>query len=312
MLSRVAESIYWMSRQIERAENVARFVDVNLNLRPDMPAGLQEQWRPLVEVTGDWEVFKERHEEANRSNVVEFLTFDPENPNSIYSCVMAARENARSVREIISSEVWTELNDFYLSLGGASARARAATNPSEFFRHVKRSSHLIEGVTGATMSHGEAWQFGRLGRMIERADKTTRILDVKYFLLLPDVTHVGMPIDDVHWSAVLRSASAFEMFRKRYRGFAADNILRFLVLERDFPRSVHYCAIRAEDSMRFITGAGPGRYTNPAERTLGMLVAELDYAAPEDILQAGAHEYLDALQVRLNDVGDGVRETFFP
>src|SRR6476646_9850818 len=142
MLSRVADSIYWMSRYTERAENVARFIDVNLQLMLDAPSGEGQQWEPLVSTTGDHEVFDKRYGTATQQNVIQFITFDPENPNSILSCVRAARENARTIREIISSEMWLQLNKFYWTVNAAAEKSRALTNPHEFFTEVKNANHL--------------------------------------------------------------------------------------------------------------------------------------------------------------------------
>ena len=169
MLSRVADSIYWMSRYVERAENVARIVDVNLNIMLDS-ASADQQWQPLVNITGDHEDFAKRYQEANRQTVLEFLTFDRDNPNSILSCLRSARENARSVREIISSEMWLQLNQFYLTVKAAAEGGQGMDSPHEFFTNVKLSSHLFTGLTDATMTHGEGWHFSRLGRKLERAD----------------------------------------------------------------------------------------------------------------------------------------------
>ena len=169
MLARVAESIYWMSRYVERAENVARFVEVNLNLMLDLPVGSTQQWKPLVDTTGDAAEFAKRYGPATQRDVIQFLTFDPENVNSILSCLRAARENARSVREIISSEMWERVNEFYLMLNAAEAGSRA--DPQDLFASVRMAGHLFAGVTDATMTHNEGWNFCQLGRMLERADK---------------------------------------------------------------------------------------------------------------------------------------------
>src|SRR5438876_4414227 len=210
MLSRVADSIYWMSRYGERAENVARFIEVNLQLMLDGPSGEGQQWEPLVNTTGDHEAFTKRHGEATQQNVIHFLTFDAENPNSILSCVRAARENARTIREIISSEMWLQLNKFYLMVTAAAEDSSAQADPYEFFTEVKNANHLFNGITAATMTHGEPWHFFHMARMLERADKTSRILDVKYFILLRSVQDVGTPFDDIQWAAVLRSAGVLE------------------------------------------------------------------------------------------------------
>jgi uncharacterized alpha-E superfamily protein len=311
MLSHVADSLYWMSRYIERAENVARFIDVNLQLSLDLPRGASEQWAPLVNTTGDNVPFAERHGVATRERVIEFLTFDRDNPNSIVSCLRAARENARSIREVISSEMWMQVNKFYLMVNAAAARRDALAEPYDFFNEIKLASHLFEGLNSATMSHGEGWHFCRLGRLLERADKTSRILDVKYFLLLPSVADVGTPADDIQWAAVLRSASAFEMYRKRYRLMVPHRIVEFLLLDREFPRAVHYCLIKADESLRAISGSSVGTFGNPAERHLGQLRADVAYAEVREVIKKGLHEFVDALQTRINRVGESVFSTFF-
>ncbi|MGE0822015.1 MAG: alpha-E domain-containing protein [Candidatus Binatia bacterium] len=311
MLSRVADSLYWMSRYVERAENVARFVDVNLHLILDAPIGTTEQWQPLVVTTGDEKLFAERYNEASRDNVIEFLAFDRQNPNSIASCLRTARENARSVREIISSEMWEQINTFYLMMHDPTARRRVQEEPNELFRAVKTASHLFEGLTNATMSHGEGWHFCRMGRLLERADKTSRILDVKYYILLPAVTDIGTPFDDIQWAAVLRSTSAFEMYRKRHHLLAPEQIVNFLLLDREFPRSMHYCLVKADESLHAISGTPLGTFRNPAEQQMGQLRAELAYAVVTDIIAMGLHEFLDAFQSKLNKVGDSIFATFF-
>ena len=311
MLSRVAESVYWMSRYIERAENVARVLGVNNQLQHHLSGLTEEQWDPMVKVGGDEVSFRARYDTATRENVIEFLTFDAGNPNSIVACLTRARENARSVREIISSEMWEEVNRFYLFLREPDARRRAVEDPHPFFEHVRRSSHLIEGTKNETMEHAEAWHFSRLGRYVERADQTTRILDVKYFLLLPSADDVGRPIDDLQWSALLRSASAFEAYRRAHGRVAAAQVARFLLFERDFPRSVQHCISAAQLSLHAITGTPLRRFANTAEQALGRLVAEIDYTDSAQVVRGGLHDFLDAIQNKLNGVGNAITRTFF-
>jgi uncharacterized alpha-E superfamily protein len=311
MLSRVADSIYWMSRYIERAENVARFIDVNLNLMLDLPVGSAQQWQPLVDITGDTAEFKKSYGAATQHNVVQFLTFDPDNVNSIRSCLRAARENARSVREIISSAMWEQLNEFYLLVNSAGANVASLADPHELFASVKLLSHQFAGVTDATMTHSEGWHFSRLGRQLERADKTSRIVDVKYFLLLPTAADVGTTFDDIQWAAVLRSASAFEMYRKRYGRISPDRVVEFLLIDGEFPRAVQWCLMAARESVHAISGTPAGMFRNPVEQLLGELCSELAYVQVDDLISAGLHEYLDQLQTRMNRVSNGIRETFF-
>lgn len=311
MLSRVADSIYWMSRYVERAENVARFIDVNLQLMLDGPSGSDQQWLPLVNTTGDHESFQQRYPEASAANVIQFLTFDSDNPNSILSCLRAARENARTIREVISSEMWLQLNKFYLMVTAVAEQKSARPDPHHFFDQVKLSSHLFTGVTDATMTHGEGWHFARLGRKLERADKTSRILDVKYYILLQSVKDVGSPIDDIQWAAVLRSASAFEMYRKRHGRIAPRGIVEFLMLDLEFPRAIRYCLLSAQESLHAISGTPRGTFRSPPEKLLGQLCSDLSYVSVDEIINCGLHEYVDDLQTRMNQVAGGIFETFF-
>ena len=312
MLSRVAESIYWMSRYVERAENTARFVDVTLNMLLDQPnATAQKQWHPLVRTTGDSDYFFRHYERPNAENVIQFLTFDRNYPNSILASLWAARENARSVRESISSEMWEQLNSYYHFVRNAADGDRAMSSPSDFFHDVKQHSHLFNGITDATLSRGRGWHLFNLGRLLERADKTSRILDVKYFTLLPDIHNVGSPIDDLQWSAVLRSVSGFEAYRKRYHGITLERIVEFLVLDRSFPRSIQHCVIHADDSLHAFSGTPRQAFTNEAERRFGRLRSELAYSDIKEIIENGLHEFIDILQSRLNEVGDTIFQTFF-
>lgn len=311
MLSRVADSICWMSRYIERAENVARFVDVNLHLMLDSPLGNEEQWAPLINTTGDHEMFQRRYGKPTRQDVIQFLTFDSEYPNSILSCLRSARENARTTREIISSEMWEQVNRFYLMVKEAASDLQTTTGQHKFFTEVKEASHLFNGIAEATLTRNEGWHFLRLGRMLERADKTSRILDVKYFMLLRSAADVGTPFDDVHWAAVLRSASAFEMYRKRHGRMSSDRIAQFLLLDPDFPRAIRFCLNSARESLHAISGTPLETYSMPAERFLGQLCSELAYANIDEVIRNGLHEYLDDLQNKMNQVSLGIHNTFF-
>ncbi len=240
LLSRVADAVYWMARYIERAENIARYIGVNLNLQLDLPLDPAHQWQPLIDTSGDTEAFRDRYGEATQARVIEYLAYDTENPNSIASCLRLARENARSVREVISSEMWAQVNSMYLQIQAQ----RSMPEPERLldaFREIRLGCHLFGGVTDATMTHNEPWHFLRLGRKLERADKTSRILDVKYFMLLPSTRDVGTPYDDIHWAAVLKSVSGFEMYRKKYGRITPRDVVDFLVMDREFPRAVSYC-----------------------------------------------------------------------
>jgi uncharacterized alpha-E superfamily protein len=373
MLSRVAESVYWMNRQIERAENVARAVETTLDLALDGAISHGLLWNALVCTFGDQADFGKRHGHADQARVISFLAFDPENPNSIASCLRAARENARTVRDMISTPMWEEINKAHLEVQQAAKRYGGWLHPREFLDEVKRASQLITGVADATMSHGEAWHFGRLGRLVERADKTSRVLDVEHYFkpaafgfappagaesaqrsltfappagadgasggssfAASAVTWVdgdsatfpaGVSLveaekqaaaeptngDAVQWSAVLESASALEMYRKQYGAVSRRNVAEFLVFDRFFPRAMHFCLNKAEESLLAITGGARGAYTNPAEQRLGRLRSKLDYGSIDEVLAGpgGLHGFIDGFQMRVNRASDAIHDTFF-
>jgi uncharacterized alpha-E superfamily protein len=312
MLSRVANSIYWMCRYIERAENVARFISVNLNLLLDMPSEGGKHWEPLVMITGDQEYFEDKYTTYSKEAVIEFLTFDRGYYNSIVSCLAAARENARSIREIISSEMWEHINTFYLEMADPQFHPMALKDPHKFFKIIQMRSHLFTGLMDSTMSHGEAWNFARMGMMLERADKTSRILDVKYFMLLPQIDLVNTPVDNIQWTAVLKSASAFEMYRKEHHLIAPRMVASFLIFDNNFPRSIRHCVAKAQICLdRIMNGSANGGTFNSAEKLLGRLNADLEYTDIEDVIKQGMHEYLDNLQTRLNQIDAAIGVAFF-
>lgn len=311
MLSRVADSVYWMSRYIERAENVARFIDVNYNLTLGEGIPLSTQWMPLVSTTGDDELFQELYGEATSRNVMQFLAYDPRNPNSIYSCVSAARENARTIRETITAQMWKHINEFYLMVKGNAKKEKALSEPNYFCDQVKLASHTLLGLTYATMSQGEPWHFSRLGRLLERADKTSRLVDVQYYLLLPKAEDVGTSVDVVRWSALLRSASALTMYRRHYGRITPNRVAEFLILNHDFPRSIMHCLMLMATSLNKITGSAEKFFNCHSEQLLGRLGTDINYTTIDNVIEEGIHNFIDRFQTRLNEVGIALQEDFF-
>lgn len=311
MLSRVASSLYWLGAYIERAENVARLVDVNLHLMLDLPVGAGEQWEPLVWATGDHKLFLKTYAEPSQESVMRFLTFDLANPNSVFASLTHARENARSVRDTMSGEIWEQINRAYLFVRDASEDNSALEAPHDFYNEVKLRCNLVSGVTDTTQSRGEAWHFLNIGRMIERADKTSRIVDLKYYIVLPTLDDVGTPFDELHWAALLKSASALEMYRQRFGRINLRDAIEFLVLDRTFPRAIHYCLMRAEESLYAVVASSPKTYQNPAQRLIGQLRSTLNYIEVDDSIQYGLHEWLDNFQTRLNEVAAAISHAFF-
>ena len=310
MLSRVADSIYWMARYAERADHLARFIEVTQEFALDVPSAT-DQWMPLISVTGDEKLFFERYTTADATSVIQFLTIDKEYPRSIICTLDHARENARSVRETIASEMWEQLNDFYHWFNREIRVGMLLRAPSDFYRTVMQQCMLFHGITDATMSRGPGWHFANIGRQLERADKISRLLDVKYFTLLPRVWDVNTPLDDLQWSSLLRSVSGFEMYRKRYQELDVSHVVDFLVLDRLFPRSIQYCLFEAQRSLHAVTGCPVGAFSCKADQLLGRLCADLTYTEIDTIIEGGLHEFIDDLQARLNQIGEAVFERFF-
>ncbi len=309
MLSRVANSLYWMARYIERAENIARIVDVNLQLLLDIrnldEKRLTSYWLPIVQATGDEEVFFKSHRKATAAAVTEFLVFAKENPNSLVQSICAARENARMVRDQITMELWEELNRLYLFVRSPQAREVWDRSASDFFHEIKASSLHIIGIINATLIRNEGLWFVQAGQFLERADKTTRILDVRY-QTLPErgVPERISPDEALEWSAVLRSCSAWDAYKTIHASDVHPHkIAEFLLLDDNFPRSVRFCVNELNNVLRRISGVAEGRFTNDAEKLTGRFLAELQFSTVDEIFEVGLHKYLDEAQAKLNNIG---------
>lgn len=309
MLSRVANSLYWMSRYIERAENIARIVDVNLQLLLDLhnldEERIAQHWLPIVQATGDEKQFFQLYKKAGGQSVTEFLVFQAENPNSLVSSICQARENARMVRDQIAIEYWEELNRLYWFVKSPGGRRVWKESSSEFFQQIKEGSLHLIGLGYTTLIRNEGWWFVEAGKFLERADKTSRILDVRSGGLperdTPDAA--GQP-EAMEWPAILRSCSAWDAYRT-LRGMDVQpfGVVEFLLFNDDFPRSVRFCVNQLNNALRHISDVPEGRFCNNAEKLAGRLAAELQFSTVDEIFDQGLHLYLDQLQTRLNDVG---------
>ena len=313
MLSRVADALYWMSRYIERAENNARILDVNLQLMLDFQneETVRQHWEPIINSLEEHDLFYSLHAEANARTVVDFVSFEKKNPHSICSSIVRARENARTVREHASSEMWEQINRLYLYLGSAASRNVFAGSAYEFFKSIVDASHLFQGITDATMTHGEGWDFIQVGKFAERADRTSRILDVKYHLLLPTGEKVGGNVDVIQWMAVLKSCSGLEAYKKLYVGEVAPwRVAEFLITHDGFPRSIRFCVNRLDLALHRISGSDRTHYANEPERLSGRLSSDLAYSTIGDVFNIGLHQYLDRIQSRIVDVSDAMHKTY--
>ena len=260
MLSRVADSLYWMSRYIERAENNARIADVNLQLLLDLTNPSES--RSATAMGSNHQFARGKRalcfalRQPDGKAVIDFVSLQKKNPNSIYSCLARARENARTTSEQISSEMWEQINRLYLFVKSDSAKKLVRTSPYEFFKRIIAGSHLFQGITDATMTHGEGWDFIRIGKLLERADCTSRILDVKYHILLPSGEKVGGNLDTIQWMSVLKSCSALEAYRKIYVGQVAPwRVAEFIITHPAFPRSIRFSVDCFDAALHRISGS---------------------------------------------------------
>ena len=318
MLSRTADHLFWMARYIERAENTARMLDVNLStsLLPQSAQASERGWRALLSISELTEEFDERHPVVSPRDVMEFMVRDASNSSSICACLQAARENARAVRGSLTTEVWETHNDTWLDLQRKLSDGTSERDPQSFFEWVKFRSHLSRGVTIGTMLKDEAFYFVRLGTFLERADNTARLIDVKYHGLgderedlrgAADNDSVDHPPDFYHWAAVLRSVSAFETYRKVYRDvITPSRVAELLILRGDMPRSLASCLNEVSINLEMVRNSR----SDETERRAGLLRAELKYGRIEDILARGLHPYLTEFLERINDLGERVSEDF--
>jgi len=316
MLSRVANLVYWMARYLERAENTARIVDVNaqlvLDLQSRQAADDPKSWEPLVYVTGDEEKFFELYGEAvTERAVIEFMLFDKRNPSSLISCIAFARENARCIRDQLSGDVWETLNTFYLRLKSDDFGRYAQLGSAEYLNRVKTQIQLLFGVADSMIPRTDLWWFFQLGRHLERADNTSRILDVKYYMLLPDVSTVGSALDMVQWSSVLRSCSAFEAFRRSRRGqLNLERVVDYLLRDPVFPRSILFSIAEAEQTLGQISATSSHLDDSRPTRLLRELRVELEHIDVTAVIGDGLHEFLDDVQMKISDIHAAIQETF--
>lgn len=312
MLSRTADSLYWMSRYIERAENTARMLEVNLQvmLHPRQGEGGRSSWQSVLEISELGEHFHEKYGEPTSRNVLEYMVRDRDNPSSIHACLRAARENARAVRGSLTTEVWETFNYTWLELQRQSFGNGLHTNPSAFFDWVKWRSHLSRGVIDGTMLRDSAYAFLGLGAYLERADNTARLLDVGFYHQ-PSQRGQGVEAalmqDFYHWSALLHSVSGFETYRKVYRDVVTPaRVVEMLVLNRDMPRSL----LSAVDAVnRYLAVVTDGDATETTCRAL-LLRTEVERARHGDTLEAGLHAFLTGFLTRINDLGDRISRDF--
>jgi uncharacterized alpha-E superfamily protein len=310
LLARFADCIFWLARYVERAENLARILDVNETFSRDSHGG--QNWRSIVQLNSDEERFFATHPVATAQGVVKFYVIDAANPTSIISAVRSARENARTLRPLISTEMWVQLNVFHNRLAELSEADLMPGRLAALFATIKEACQTHTGITEGTFFRDQGWYFYQLGRYIERADQTTRLLDIKYHLLLPSVSDVGSPTDASQWNALLRSAAGYHAYRRLHTASTTPaRVAGFLLLNQAFPRSVHHCVREAGQLLGEVKSRHMLRHGNDAAEELDRLRAVLGTLDISTILREGLHEFLDLMQQQLSAVTRDLSIAFF-
>jgi uncharacterized alpha-E superfamily protein len=310
LLARYADCIFWLARYVERAENLARILDVNETFSRDSRGG--QNWRSIVQLNSDEERFFASHEAAAAHNVVNFYVIDGDNPTSIVSTIRYARENARTLRPLISTEMWVQLNVFYNRLAELSTEDLAPGNLAALFAMIKEACQTHTGITEGTFFRDQGWYFYQIGRYIERADQTTRLLDIKYHLLLPSLYDVGSPVDVSQWNALLRSAAGYHAYRRLHAASTTPaRVAGFMLLNNAFPRSVHHCVREVGRLLGEVKSHHGLRNGNDAAEELDRLQAVLGTFEISSILRSGLHEFLDSIQRQLMAVTRELSIAFF-
>jgi len=306
MLSRTAENLYWMARFMERAESMARILDVSHRMS-QLP-GSQDaarEWLPALVISEQREAFEETYADVSAGHVIEYMGLNPNNPSSIHSTLRAARENARAERNMLPTEVFETLNTTWLEMSEIQYSRLVEWGFREFFEWVKERSQLFTGIVAGTMLTNEAYHFTRLGAAIERADNTARLLDVRYHGLVADEDAADEAVDYYQWGALLRAISAFKAYRMTYRDTIKPRlVVDLLVLRRAFPRSLHACYAEIHPTLETL------RPESECARLSGEMYARLRYSRPQDITRRGLHRYLTDFLNRNAVLSDEIARTF--
>jgi uncharacterized alpha-E superfamily protein len=317
MLSRVAENLYWMGRYVERAESIARLLDAAFYLELDAAGFAREEdgsgpVEGVLSILGCRAAFEAEHADSDRDVMLRYLTFERKNPRSILSMIGRARENARGTQEAISAEVWSELNRFYLYLGGPKAQRRFASSPSAFFSAIKKSCILWSGLVDGTLARDEVYHFLQAGRYLERADQIGRVVAAKSHYLHEPKAGKTVPMRAVQWSSLLQSCSAYDAYLRTFRERVdPEGVVRYLVLDADFPRALRFCVARCRESLHEISGGDDDGYGSEAERLLGRLDGELRYIDVHEIFDRGLTKFLGGVQDTCSRVGEEFHKAYF-
>lgn len=306
MLSRVANSLYWIGRNVERAENTARLISVTSHLQLDLPKGIRQGWKSIVNILGNEASFRELGIENDERQIIKFLIGELKHPGSILGSLHAAREDARTVRDVLPREAWEEINSVYQTAKTDAPKGYWPKNRHAYLQQVVRGAQTITGILSGSMLHDETYQFVRLGRNLERADMTTRIIDVRSADLVPPAEHELTPFENIQWMSVLKSLTGYQMYRRAVlEPVRRRDVLEFLFKERRFPRAVLHCVGEIEGCAHALK-----KNTRVVAR-IREVAATVEAVNPGALSQAELHVLIDELQLGLAGIDEAVRETYF-
>ncbi|NLS04336.1 alpha-E domain-containing protein [Rhizobium sp. P32RR-XVIII] len=310
MLGRTANGLYWMFRYIERAENIARLIDAGLRMSLTRSGDGDDDWDGVLQSAGVREAYEEVHSKITRADAIDYLLRDRSNPSSVMSCIDYGRNNARMVRTALTRETWEATNEFWIELKGLLSKRLKAAEMPEVIDVIKRRAGLTRGAFHGSMLRNELYNFARIGTFIERADNTSRILDVKYYVLLPSVSQVGSSIDNVQWESILRSVSAHRSYSWAYDAeYKPVNIADFLILNGQMPRSLAYCYEKIVSNLGYISRSYGGERL-PAHDTADAIRTSLQARQIKDVIDQGLHEFLEDFVNRNNQLGIEISEGY--
>jgi uncharacterized alpha-E superfamily protein len=306
MLSRVASKIYWMGRYVERAENTARLINVNTHLLLDLPKRVLLGWEPIVDITSSRDYFYNLYEEADERSVVRFMVTDTRNAGSILSTLNMVREGTRTIRDIIPREAWEQTNELYLKAKTNAQSVLTQRHRYDYLRTIILGAQTINGMLAGTMIHDEGYDFLRIGRNLERADMTTRIIDVRSATLLPEMSEDLTPFENLQWMSVLKSLTAYQMYRRKMRlRIRRPDVLKFLLLEETFPRAFNHALRQVNGCLKNLP------HNEKPFKLLSELQKKLLLAKPHELDQEGLHGFIDELQLSLIKINDSIHESYF-
>ncbi|MCB1985289.1 MAG: alpha-E domain-containing protein [Nitrosomonas sp.] len=306
MLSRVANRIYWMARYLERAENTARLINVNTHLLLDLPKRVRLGWEPILDITSRRDYFYDLYEEADERSVIRFMVSDTRNPDSILSSLNLARENTRTIRDIIPREAWEQVNSLHLNTKSNARSVMTQRHRYDYLRSVILGVQTISGMLAGTMTHDEGYDFLRMGRNLERADMTTRIIDVRSASLLPDMPEDLTPFENLQWVSVLKSLTAYQMYRREMRQrIRRADVLKFLLQQENFPRSFYHALCQVDDCLNNLPR------NEKVLQILTKLQKKLLQAKLQEFDQQKLHDFIDALQLGVIKINDSISKNYF-